>query len=31
MVKEAKNKYQPTKRTKFNKYKHKKCKWITDI
>ena len=30
LVKEAKNKYLSIKRIKLNKYKHKKCKWITN-
>ena len=30
LVQEAKTKHLPIKRIKFNKYKHKKCKWITN-
>ena len=29
IIQEAKNKHLPTKKVKFNKYKHKKNKWIT--
>ena len=30
LVQEAKSKHLPIKRMKFNKYKHKKCRWITN-
>ena len=30
LVQEAKSKHLPIKRIKFNKYKHKKCRWITN-
>ena len=30
LVQEAKSKHLPLKKIKFNKYKHKKCRWITN-
>ena len=30
LVQEEKTKHPPIKKTKFNKYKHKQCKWITN-
>lgn len=29
IIQEAKNKYMPTKQVRYNKYKHKKCNWMT--